>query len=63
MIDVTHIPKGGMCAGCFYINANCSNLPFNKMPVIVPADENNLVIVRCTSHRKPENTGTVQPWK
>jgi len=42
-------PKGGMCATCIWVNANCSHMEFETMPVIGTTAEGQ-VIVRCTGH-------------
>lgn len=43
----SHQPKGGMCANCTKRSADCSDLKFEEMPVILTASD-GIKIVRCT---------------
>jgi len=43
----THQPKGSMCYTCEKASADCSNLPFESMPVLSSASD-GVLIVRCT---------------
>lgn len=42
-------PKGGMCLGCVWLDADCTKLDFKKMPVIERGI--GCVIVRCTNYQ------------
>lgn len=42
-------PKGGMCLGCTWLDADCSRLDFKSMPVI--ESHPGEVIVKCTQHK------------
>jgi len=46
-------PKGVMCATCVWINADCSHMAFEEMPVISTTAEGQL-IVRCTAHLRSD---------
>jgi len=48
-LEREYIPKGGMCATCIWINANCSHLEFKTMPAIGTTAKGE-IIVRCTAH-------------
>lgn len=45
-----YIPKGGMCATCVERESDCSQLPFDTMPIIRVDDD--VKVVRCTHHHK-----------
>lgn len=48
----THQPKGGMCRTCLMgMTRNCSNLPFESMPVIEVDKSTGVKIVKCTDHQ------------
>lgn len=49
---MTYQPKGGMCATCLYRGADCSKLPFDKMPV--HSRDGDAVIVICKDYRRVE---------
>lgn len=46
-------PKGSMCAECKNVNADCSKIPFNEMPVI-GKDKDGCLVVKCDAYRKKE---------
>jgi hypothetical protein len=50
----THQPKGGMCRSCVKVEADCSGLPFETMPVIdkTTLEDKPVVIVRCTEFKR-----------
>lgn len=56
--QITHIPKGGMCVGCANIKKDCSNLPFNTMPVI--SSYKNIVTVKCTEYTKNDSNQEIE---
>lgn len=43
----SHQPKGSMCTSCTKIKADCSSLPFDRMPVIVKSPS-GVTVVKCT---------------
>lgn len=43
----TRQPKGSMCTSCSKSSHDCSNLPFEQMPVIGQTSE-GIKVVRCT---------------
>ena len=48
-------PKGGMCQGCLYKGADCSDLDFMRMPVELDKywdNGINVIIVKCTKYQK-----------
>ena len=47
-VQVTHQPKGGMCATCKHRHRKCDHLSFESMPVIKRWPD-GLLIVKCTS--------------
>jgi len=47
---LTHQPKGSMCMNCKNNKQDCSELPFNTMPVI--ETWNNIKIVACKNYDK-----------
>lgn len=46
MNGITYQPKGSMCMACTMRNSDCSDKPFNAMPVIKKDGKVN--IVKCT---------------
>jgi hypothetical protein len=61
MNKIEYIPKGGMCAGCYYREGDFSELEFRKMTAIKKPDENNIVIVKCDDYRKPDDELAPKP--
>ena len=49
---MSYQPKGEMCATCLYKGADCSRLPFDKMPK--HSVDGETVIVICTDYTRLE---------
>jgi len=50
---IKHQPKGGMCAICKKMNADCSALDFKSMPSISrKPSADGIIIVKCTMFNK-----------
>lgn len=53
--NITHRPKGGMCATCKKIAQRCDHLQFEEMKPI-GADHDGTVIVKCDGYVKKVGT-------